>query len=354
MVATPLGRRGRGGIDRLNDEIFDAMGARPELNISARRLVTRGQGSLLAAQFVFALAIIRFCFAVFRRDVDLLHIHLSDRGSAYRKALLGDLARLLRVPYVVHLHGAIFVQFWSATSPRLSRAIERLFKQSNHIVVMGQYWACAIIERVPTAAQKISVVPNATHASGVDQLPSETGQVRITCLGQLGHRKGTSELIDAFQRLKSRADWKATVAGDGMVEEYRAKVRSVGIEDRVEIPGWLDPAGTEDLLRRTDILVLPSFSENLPMVIIEAFAHGVPVISTPVGAIPEVVREGRTGLLVPPGHVTALARAIERLIEDSALRQSLGDAARREHAERYEIGCYVRKLAQIWQCSVAP
>jgi glycosyltransferase involved in cell wall biosynthesis len=353
LVATPLGKRGRGGIDRLNDGIFDAIGRRPELNISAKRLVTRGQRSLLTAQFIFALALISLCFAALRRDVDLLHIHLSDRGSAYRKTVLGDIARLLRVPYVVHLHGAIFVQFWSATSPGLSRAIGRLFRESNHIVVMGQYWARAIVERVPTAAPKISIVPNATMASGLDQLPSETGRVRITCLGQLGQRKGTSQLIDAFQRLNCRDDWTATVAGDGMVQDYRAKVCSLGMQDKVAIPGWLDSAATEDLLRRTDILVLPSFSENLPMVILEAFAHGIPVISTPVGAIPEVVREGHNGLLVPAGDVAALARALERLIEDPALRRNLGSEARRDHAERYDIGPYIARLAEIWRRSVA-
>ncbi len=117
----------------------------------------------------------------------------------------------------------------------------------------------------------------------------------------------------------------------------------------VDVPGWLNSAAADNLLRRTDILVLPSFAENLPMVILEAFAHGVPVVSTPVGAIAEVIDDGRNGLLVPAGDVAALAGALKKLLDNPELRRSLGQAARRDHAERYEIGPYVTQLAGIWQ-----
>ncbi len=238
MVATPLGLHGRGGIDRLNDLIFDAVAARPELDICVDRLVTRGQRSLFAAQFIFAFALFRLFFAALRRDVDLLHIHLSDRGSTYRKIVLGALARFLQIPYVVHLHGAVFVDFWSAAPSRLARAIDRLFAESDHIVVMGRYWARVIGDRVPSAAHKISVVPNATPPSRLDQIPAEDGRVRISCLGQLGERKGTPQLIEALRQLAGRADWTATIAGDGKVEDSRVHVRRLGIDDRSRRP-WM-------------------------------------------------------------------------------------------------------------------
>jgi glycosyltransferase involved in cell wall biosynthesis len=120
------------------------------------------------------------------------------------------------------------------------------------------------------------------------------------------------------------AEWTATVADTGRVEESRAQVRSLGIGARVSIPGWFDYTAVNELLCRTDILVLPSFAEKLPMVILEAFALGIPVISTPVEAISEVIDDGRSGLLVPAGDVSALAHALKRLIEDSDLRRRLG------------------------------
>ena len=84
------------------------------------------------------------------------------------------------------------------------------------------------------------------------------------------------------------------------------------------------------------MLALPSFVETLPMAVVEAFAYGVAVVATPLGAVPEVIAHERNGLLVPVGDAEALANALNQLIEDGALRRRLSDAARRDHAERYE------------------
>ena len=252
-------------IDRLNDSVFDSLRSRPELNISAHRLVTRGQRGLFVAQFVFALALIKFLLCVLFRRIDVLHIHLSDWGSSYRKTILGGAAQLLGVPYIVHLHGAVFREFWSAAPYPLAKAIKRLFAESHQIVVMGQYWARVISDRVPEASCKIIVLPNATKATAQAQVPATDCRVRITCLGELGQRKGTSLLIEALRGLAGRQDWIATIAGNGDVEQSRNQVSELELGDRILIPGWLNARQTNELLCRTDILVLPSFAENLPI-----------------------------------------------------------------------------------------
>src|SRR5204863_6670367 len=94
--------------------------------------------------------------------------------------------------------------------------------------------------------------------------------------------------------------------------------------------------------------VLPSFAENLPMSILEAFACGIAVIATPVGAVTDVITHETTGLLVPPGDVDALTDALRRLIADGKLREALGAAAKRDHAQYYEIGAYTSQLTAIW------
>jgi glycosyltransferase involved in cell wall biosynthesis len=267
--------------------------------------------------------------------------------------MLGYAARVLGIPYVVHLHGAIFVEYWADAPFWVVRSINHLFEGSERIIVLGQYWALAIAKRLPGVADKLVILPNATWPSTSRQCPATDGRVRITCLGQLGRRKGTPQLIAALELLADQADWSATIAGDGKVEESRASILKVAIADRVTVPGWLNAAETEDLLCRTDILVLPSYWENLPMVILEGFAHGVAVVSTPVGAIPEVIENGRNGLIVPVGDVAALAKALKRLIEDAEMRRRLGDAERGAHAERYEIQSYAKRLANIWRQSVS-
>lgn len=349
-VATPYGKDGMGGIDRLNDAIFDAVGRRPQLGFQCVRLVTRGKRGLLSAQGVFASALLRFCMAAWRGDVDLLHIHLSNGGSSYRKAVLAKFARALRIPYVVHLHGIQFREFWASTNPLLQVELKRLHEGSARIVVLGKYWAEVILERLPDLAARIVVLPNATALTPqVCRSKCEQGKVQITFLGKLGTRKGVPDLIRALSRLANLPDWSATIAGDGEIAEAKAQAQQLGIAARVEIPGWLDVAAREKLLARTDILVLPSYAENLPMVIVEAFACGLAVIATPVGAIPEVIVDGHTGLLVQPGDDAALASAIERLVKEPGLRSLLGEGARRMYRERFEFDRYIGQLAEIWR-----
>lgn len=353
FIATPNGLGGRGGIDRMNDMLIDVMAASPEMNVVVERLVTRGNGSIVFAPIVLALALFRLWRAARQRKVDVLHICLSLKGSAYRKVIVASFARYCGVPYVVHLHGGGFEYFWLTVGARLRRAVDRMFVESDKIVVLGRYWVDVVAGWLPQTRGKIEVFANATYSATGEDEPADDRRVRLTFLGELGRRKGTPQLMEALGRLADRNDWTATIAGNGDVEETRASARRLGIADRVNIPGWLDSAATEEVLRRSDILVLPTFIENLPMIILEAFAHGVPVITTPVAAITEVLDHERNGLLVPAGDIDALVGALRRLIGDPDLRVNLGRAAREDHARAYDIRGYAARLVDLWR-EVAP
>jgi glycosyltransferase involved in cell wall biosynthesis len=352
LIATPFGARQRGGIDRLVDVIVDELRNDLDGGILVSRLVTRGTGNLAWAPFVFAGAVIRFCAAAWRGEADLLHINLAAGGSAYRKAFLARLARHFGVPYVVHLHGSRFDRFWPSLGAGLRRTFMPFFDDSEGVIVLGRYWAQFVADNIPGARHKITILPNATAPARSVREPAIDGRVRISFLGDLGPRKGTPQLIEALGQLAQRRDWYAIVAGNGQLQQMRARAQTLGIADRVHIPGWLDSSGVEGILRRTDIFVLPSFAENLPMSILEACAYGIPVIATPVGAVTEVITHEQNGLIVPVGDVDALATALRRLIDDAELRRTLGAAARRGHKERHDIAGYARQLADIWQRAV--
>jgi glycosyltransferase involved in cell wall biosynthesis len=348
FIATPNGLNGRGGIDRMNDMLIDVIAADPTLNVEVERLVTRGNGSVLFAPIALCLGLFRLWRAARQRQVDVVHICLSLKGSAYRKAVVGLFSRYCGVPYVVHLHGGGFEFFWLTAGNRLRRAVDRLFVESDRIVVLGRYWVDVLAGWLPETRNKIEIFPNATYAATGENEPALDRRVRLTFLGELGRRKGTPQLMEALGRLADRRDWIATIAGNGDVEETRASARRLGIADVVEIPGWLDGETTNQVLRRSDIIVLPTFIENLPMIILEAFASGVPVITTPVAAITEVLEHERNGLLVPVGDIDALTAAIRRLIEDDDLRHRLGAAARADHARAYDIRGYAARLVKLW------
>jgi glycosyltransferase involved in cell wall biosynthesis len=352
FLATPFGINGRGGIDRLTDLMVASLNQRKEFGIHPVRLVTRGDGSLFEASFVFARALVQFFLAAKRGQIDLVHINLASSGSTYRKLMLAALARRLGIPYVIHLHSGRFDQFWRTVGPRRAAAIDKCFGRAGAVIVLGEFWADVVGERVPAARDKTFVLANATRSSLGDPVPAPDGAVRITFLGKIGPNKGTPQLIDALAALKHRDDWIATICGNGAVDESRDLARRLAIADRTFFPGWLDEEATAEQLRNTDIFVLPSFSEGLPMSILEAFARGIAVVATPVGSVPEVIEHDRNGLLVPAGDVPALARALERLIADGALRRTLGIAARQDHAARFDINVYIPRLAAIWRAAM--
>jgi glycosyltransferase involved in cell wall biosynthesis len=168
------------------------------------------------------------------------------------------------------------------------------------------------------------------------------GPCRLLFLGRVGVRKGVADLLQALASpVLAAHSWHIDLAGDGDIEAYADRARALGLQDRVRFHGWTDPA---PLLARADILVLPSRNEGLPVAIIEAMAHGLPVVATPVGAIEEAVRHEQTGLIVPPRNPGALAAALARLIADPALRHRLGAAGRERYLAEFEIGAFNDRL----------
>ena len=338
-----------GGISRLMDEVCQELHTSRVPDISVRFVSTRGDIKPLRP-LIYLLSILRVSFACASGRCDLLHVNLASYGSTYRKLLLAGVAAATGTPYILHLHGGEYREFWSTRSHLMKRLIEMLFRHAQRIVVLGSVWRDFVAHHVPDASGRIAILPNATRASATPPARrTDKATVTILFIGRLNASKGIPELVEALATLKSMGGWTAVLAGDGEVSQTRAAVRAVGLGDRVEVPGWLSLNQVRDLWLRGDIFVLPSMIENLPLSIVEAFAHGVPVICTPVGSIPEIVENGRTGLIVPAGDSKALARALERLIQDKSLRDSLASAGLEAFAARFELGGYVRRLAALWK-----
>jgi glycosyltransferase involved in cell wall biosynthesis len=352
VIFTPLGAGGQGGVDRMMDELRGALQMERFANAKTYFITTRGPGSILFSPVFLAHAIVRLVLHRLLGRADVVHINLSAHGSTYRKLILARVSRICRVPYMLHLHSGQFDQFWDSRKRILKKEIDLMFRKSQRIVVLGNYWREVVSDRVPDCSGKIVVVPNATRKA-LFKNPKIMGEAaKILFLGRLGPEKGVPQLVTALARLGSKSGWKATLAGDGAVEDTRAAVEQAGLDDRISVPGWVGPAQVEALLHDANILVLPSLSENLPMSVIEALAHGAAVVCTPVGALPDIIEHERTGLFVKPGDVEGLASALGRLIEDPVLRWRLGEAGKAFHRERLDIEKCAERLVAIWTESI--
>jgi glycosyltransferase involved in cell wall biosynthesis len=145
----------------------------------------------------------------------------------------------------------------------------------------------------------------------------------------------------------ARLCWRATLAGGGPIDDFRKLAGDLGLLDRLSFPGWVDEAAVTALFAEADVLVLPSHAEGLAMAVLEGLSHGLAVITTPVGAHPEVIEPEVSGIMIPPGDVEALAGALARVIDDAGLRQRLGAEARRRFLEKFDVSAYAERLTQL-------
>jgi glycosyltransferase involved in cell wall biosynthesis len=316
-----------------------------------RVIDTRGEGGKASMAVHFPKAIAQLIYLRASGGVDVLHIHMSAYGSAWRKSILTLTGAMLGVPVIVHMHGSNFDQFFTRLPRLFQSALRFVLNRARFIIVLGEAWSDLVVTGIGLAPEKVRVifngVPRPVSAPGTEQ--PRGGPVRILFLGQLGERKGVPDLLAALQlpRLLSKS-WTATFAGDGPVEEFRTAVAKAGLQDRVTLPGWVDREAASNLLHRSDIFVLPSHFEAMPIAILEALAHSVPVIATPVGAIPEFLIHNQNALLVPPGAPEELADALLRLIGDPEEGTRLGKAGHRTFLDRFDISVAADRLITLY------
>ena len=188
-------------------------------------------------------------------------------------------------------------------------------------------------------------------------VPAEDGAVRIISVGRLIEKKGFEYLIDACAQLAGTGyAFHCSIAGSGPLQNaLQARIDKYHLQARVSLLGAMNQAQVQDLYRRSDLFALPCViaqsgdRDGMPNVLLEAMALQLPVVTTPVTGNPELVQDGETGLLVPERDATALAGALERLINDEALRRQLGQQGRRAVLDGYDIHRTADQLAAIFQ-----
>lgn len=346
LIVTPQGRGGAGGIDRIMDQLRVLGTGRAE--VALHFAISRGP-HILTSLFFVPFTAARIIVSALEGRLDLVHLNLASNASTYRKVFLSWICRLVGVPYVIHLHGSRFHKFWAALPPLRKRVVDDFFRHAGGNIVLGQVWREVLLTHLPDLEPRIRIVANATAsrpaAAGNQDTP------HILFLGQLGERKGVPDLLAALASLGADQPWRATVAGNGDLTTMRRLADELGLGERVSMPGWVGSRDVDGLIDSADILVLPSYDENLPMSVIEGMAAGLAVVATPVGATEDIIHHDETGLLVAPGDVEGQRAALDRLLSDRALRQRLGSAARHHHEIALDAATYLDRLLVPWQAA---
>jgi glycosyltransferase involved in cell wall biosynthesis len=225
-----------------------------------------------------------------------------------------------------------------------------MFRQARCVIVLGERGRRTVMELLGVAQERAVVLHNAVPDPGPPpERSGRAGPVRLLFLGHLDDRKGVPELLEALclPELQER-DWALVLAGGGELPRFRRLIDAKGLTGRCTLPGWLAHERVYELCRAADIFVLPSHAEGQAMALLEAMAHGLAIITTPVGAHLEAVEDGREAVLVPPGDVERLAAALARLIDEPGRRLALGAAARDKYCDSFNAEKYSFDLLEIY------
>ncbi len=338
------GRRSRGGIS----SVINAYMKYPQDDsLRFARIETQDDRS-------YARKLLSLCRAYLRAPVaiglsDVVHVHTASRNSWRRKRPIVLLARLMGKRLVIHIHGGGFRAYLDAMSPRTRALNLWLLKRADCVICLSPR---KLEELRPYLGNVTSlVVPNPClcMSNGSDAEKPQAPTILFT--GWVEKEKGVFDLLHAFSIMvhdPAVADARLVIAGKGRVDECRDLAGRLHIADKVELPGWLEGEALLAAYSRAHVYCLPSYIEGVPMAILEAMAFGLPIVTTRVGGIPDVVDEGIHCLFVQPGDLGGIAAALRRLVDNEAEREAMGTASRKRVLSRYSLERIYPQLGQLY------
>jgi glycosyltransferase involved in cell wall biosynthesis len=284
-----------------------------------------------------------------RHRPDAVLLFVAVGASIVEKGTMAWYARLRGVPVIMFPRGGSVVD--DCRDSAFTRAWVRWsFRGARKIICQSEAWQRFAIDVLGFVPSNVAVVRNWTATRellevGAKRAAREDASVGLLFLGWLERDKGIFELIEACRQLANNRRFTLDIAGEGNASgEARAVVARHGLNEVVRFRGWLQGEQLRRALSDADVLVLPSWAEGLPNAMIEAMAARLAVVVSCVGAIPELITDRHSGLLVEPRNANSLARALGEIIIDGELRERLAREAYRIAMREFEVEAAVNRL----------
>jgi glycosyltransferase involved in cell wall biosynthesis len=292
----------------------------------------------------------QFAWLLLRHRPRLVYLPVArNRVGFLRDALFLVPARLTRRRVVVHFHSWDFEEFRRRESGWIRALVGLAFGRSTHVIVLADSLRGAFGPLVQP--ERVHVVANGVRDSGVG-LPAGQRPPTVLHLSTLWSEKGAFDVLELARRSRSKQSTaRFVLAGPWYDDAERAEaeelVRREELDDLVELTGPVRGAAKDQLVRDASVVVLPSRWEGQPLVLLEAFAAGTPVVASRVGAVPDTVADGVEGFLVEPGNVAQLEDRVDKLLADPDLRSEFGEAARRRYERDYSVERFGVQMTEL-------
>jgi glycosyltransferase involved in cell wall biosynthesis len=281
-----------------------------------------------------------------RRDIRHVHAHFVNVASAV--AMLATALRGPEATWSFTMHGPL-----EFDDVRL-HAIPDKVRRALFVACISDYCRAQLMRQVePEHWDRLHVVRCGVRPADYDGAAGNgavarrpDGPLHVASVGRLAPMKGFGVLLEALAAVEHA---RLTLVGDGPERgALEAAARRLGVADRVAFTGALGAGDVAQILRSADVFCLPSFAEGVPVVLMEAMAARLPVVTTAVMGIPELVADGRSGRLVPPGRAEPLAAALRQLTADPAARAAMGEEGRATIEREFDVDRSAARLARLF------
>lgn len=275
---------------------------------------------------------------------DIIHIHMSWSTTAIRKLFFFIPAQILNKRIILHIH--------SGAEPIVNsniRTIYRfMFKYADVTILLANKIAIELNKHFYIKDPVVLYNPCLSYKPTESSFASPKKKY-ILFAGTITKKKGYIDLIQAFSSIsKEYSEWKLVFAGNGEIEDARALTKLNDIEERVILKGWLNRDKLQQLFEASSIFCLPSYTEGFPMAVLDAWAHGLPVITTPVGGLPDVLIPEVNALVFEPGDIDMLAQHLRRLITDEILRDKISAESIRLSQGPFSLATVSKQLNELY------
>ncbi len=289
-------------------------------NVKLTYVPTSTNGSIITRFVYMLIGYAKIAKILIKRPIDIVHIHMAEKGSAFRKGRVAEWAKNMNKKVIIHLHAGPFMAWYNSVSLKKQKRIKRIFECADIVLVLGEYWKDELKVIIPE--NKMIVLYNGVQCP--TQNPYKVDARNIVYFGVMRKEKGTYDLIDAVEKIDELIpeDIKVVLCGNDLEGNIREIIKEKGLTNRFVLPGWVNGEQKERIYKEAMMDILPSYYEGLSMTILEAMARGIPVITTNISTMPELVEERN---MIHPGDVDKLAKRIIEFVESEEERKTISE-----------------------------
>lgn len=325
----------KGGMWRVAETYINSEKFSAETNLIY--ISTSTNGSLLKRICHMVIGYLKILIILLTKKIDIVHLHMAERGSVYRKGMILLVAKSAGCKTLIHMHAGPFLTWYERQSYNKKRIIKHILNSADKVLVLGQFWKDQL-NLLPK--EKIQVLYNGVHCPKSNFYNKNS--TNIIYMGMMYREKGIYDFLSAIKEIDSKLEQsiKIQLYGIDLEGNIQETIHQLALEERVFLCGWINKEEQESVYKKAMMCVLPSYFEGLSMTIIEAMAYGIPVITTKISTMPEIL--GSSNELIEPGNITQLANKILEYATHPCQRSSLSEQEyyRAKEVFDYNINIY--------------